>query len=318
MWRRLNKPELGLMNTFSERIWMMEQKRPGNFPQFKADDPLYVFSDYSGAHGESRFDAYSFLLVQPGDLTNWDQQRTAIRTVCNMRDRRMAYKGLNDKIKANALPYWLEAFDGLPGLLATVLIDKSLGSLFPAKAVQTLKQDHPEYAALKPQTVERTFRICHFLSVLIAGLSLPGQNLTWVSDQDEIAANDSRLRLFTTTFGLVCSNYLEHNLGHFRFGTTALDDGSLQMEDLTSLPDIVAGAISEVQTLQLASNAMPVGHTLVPLTASLSLKARLIVNWLTSPENLLRRRIFAFWPAGDGKMFVNDIKFYDNPEPHAK
>lgn len=310
MWRRLHQPDLGLMKTFSDRIASLEERRPGNFPVFRPGVPLSVFSDYAGSHRTSSFDAYAFLIVQPDHLAEWDRARSEIRSALTLGRRRMAYKGLSDEIKLRALRPWLHAFDFLPGLLVTILIEKSLGSLFPADATKALQQALPEYSTLKRGTMERSFRVCHFLSVLIAGLSFPGQDILWITDQDEIAANDARLRLFTTSFGRVCSMYLEHDLGHLRIGTTKSDDGSLQLEDLTSLPDLVAGALSELHSLQLRNGTMPETAVLTPVPDSLSPKALQIVAWLAARDLALRRMVFGFWPATTGGMYVNKIDFF--------
>jgi hypothetical protein len=68
MWNRLNRPELTMMNAFSEQIWQMEQRRPGNFPDFDPAQPLLAFSDYGGAHAGARFESFSFLFLQPAAL----------------------------------------------------------------------------------------------------------------------------------------------------------------------------------------------------------------------------------------------------------
>jgi hypothetical protein len=85
-------------------------------------------------------------------------------------------------------------------------------------------------------------RVVHIVSFFLAGLSRAHQNVIWITDEDEIAANDNRMRELTNLFGNISSHYLPHSMGHFRCGTMKSDDGSRQLEDLASIPDLVAGA----------------------------------------------------------------------------
>lgn len=315
MWQRLQKPELRLANTFSERIWQMEERRPGNFPEFQSGEPLQIYSDYSGSHPGARFDAYSYLLIQSTGLAQWEQQRVSIREAYGLGRRRFAYKKLNDQVRAKALWPWLVAADDLPGLLVTVLIDKSLGSLFPPADLVTLKAAFPEFSTVKPAAVERLFRVCHFLSMFVAGLSAPGQHLHWVSDEDEIAANESRLQLLGWTFTQVSTMYLGRAPAHVRCDTTGSDDGSLHFEDLASLPDLAAGTLTEVQTQQIINRSMPESHTPMPIPASISPKSQPLLHWFTLPDRALRRMTFAVWPAPNDMLRMNKIVFLKEPLP---
>jgi hypothetical protein len=248
VWKRLQKPELTLTNLLSERLWEMEQRRSGNFPSFDVAQPLLVFSDYGGSHGGSRCDSYSFFLTQPPVLNRWEEDRRSIRRAYGFEQGRMAYKDLGKEDRARVLWPWLVAADDLDGLLVTIVVDRSLRSFFNSSEVVRLQREIPGYAAMSRKTIERVFRICHFLSVFVAGLVEPEQEVVWISDQDDIAANDSIVQLFKRTFLNVSAMYLKAPLKTFHFATTAKDNGSLQIEDLASLPDLMAGATSVRET----------------------------------------------------------------------
>ena len=70
----------------------------------------------------------------------------------------------------------------------------------------------------------------------------------WFSDEDEIAANPQRLTLLTKLWANVISNYTVHSLRHLKCGTTGSDDGSNEIEDFAAIPDLVAGALSDLLT----------------------------------------------------------------------
>jgi len=57
--------------------------------------------------------------------------------------------------------------------------------------------------------------------------------------------------------GNILSNYVKHDLGQLRCGTTNCDNGSLQIEDLATIADLAAGATSEMATLYSVEDTMP-------------------------------------------------------------
>lgn len=143
---------------------------------------------------------------------------------------------------------------------------------------------------------ERLLRVVHFLSLFIAGLSRPGQNLLWFTDQDDIAANDDRVTELTGIFGNVVSHYLQHNLGHLRCGTTACDNGSLQIEDLAAIADLAAGGCVELANRYRAEDVMPTGSVIVPAPASLSMKATNLLGWTCQSNKELKRLVLLLEP----------------------
>lgn len=313
MWNRLGKPELTNLNTFSERIWAMEQKRPGNFPDFLPNEPLLIFSDYGGSHPGARFESYAFLFVQPSVLPLWEGLRNGIRDAVGFHGGRMAYKKLNAGDRDRALIPWLHAADELTGLLVTIVVENSVGSFFGATDVERLRVEIPEFRDVKDGTIERTFRICHLLSVFVAGVSHPDQELVWITDQDEIAANETRLELLRQTFPKVCGLYLGEPPAKFICATTEADNGSLQIEDLASLPDLVAGAFADVHTQQALHGSLPTNHTPIAIPDSISPKSQYLLHWASLPDRSLRRMVFAFFPAGGGLLHIPKVVFSSKP-----
>lgn len=238
----------------------MEQCRPGNFPTFDAKQPLLVFSDYGGSHKEARFESYAYFLTQPSVLPGWEKDRNDIRQAYGFVNCRMAYKKLESADRARTLWPWLVAADDLHGLLVTVLVEKSFGSFFSSDDLALLRTEVPEYATMNTKSIERIFRVCHFLSVFVAGLSNAQQEIIWITDEDQIAANDVRLHLLRRTFMQVSTMYLGATPKQVHCATTASDNGSLQIEDLASLPDLAAGALADTQTQFAIHKRLPVSH----------------------------------------------------------
>ena len=159
----------------------------------------------------------------------------------------MSFKNLGDKKRAAALPGFIDAAEQIQGLLLVVLVDKRIKRLFRQTGDdEREKGDGDLLSNWLPKVEEKLLRICHVAALLVAGLSRPGQNIVWISDQDEIAANDQRLRQLTEASGRIMSAYLEHSLGHLRVGTTASDSGTRDVEDFVAIADLAAGTLCEV------------------------------------------------------------------------
>lgn len=305
-WKGLPDEGLGFLGLLNKQIREQTDGHPDLLPDFDPSQPLLAFSDYSGSHAGASFDAYSFLLIQPDALARWQPIRKAVRLGLGMSHRRMSFKGLEDGVKARALVPWLRMFQEMPGFLATVLVEKTLG---PLGSVDQLQRDEPVYGAVKRQVLERMLRVCHLLSVFIGGLSSPYQNLLWISDQDEIAPNPGRLALLTKTFARVCSAYVPHPLGHLRCGTTLLDNGTLDTEDLTSLPDLVAGTLAELHTHRVHDRLTASGGLFVPPPEGLTPKTQLILSWLATTGQPMRRMTFTLTGQEGGLLTVRTLAF---------
>ena len=98
------------------------------------------------------------------------------------------------------------------------------------------RPDLAAYSHLRASVFERMLRVVHLVSFFTAGLSRAGQDVLWFTDVDDIAANNERIVELTNVWANVFSHYLQHDLRHVRCGTTQCDNGTLQLEDLASIP----------------------------------------------------------------------------------
>lgn len=212
---------------------------------------IHIFSDYSGQSQSSRYLSYSFLLA---DI---DRSRDALIQVSRTRQeyglgiRSFGYKSLNDRRRADALRSFADAMHGVHGQVITYAISKSLPHLFrPSDAHGTSPELSMLAGKYKRKTQTHLARILHFLSMSIAGMSNPGQHIYWFTDVDDIAPEQNWLQGLCTLSSNMSSHYLQHQLGHFRIGTTRSDDGTLLLEDLCAVPDLFAGSIAEILSNQ--------------------------------------------------------------------
>jgi hypothetical protein len=81
-------------------------------------------------------------------------------------------------------------------------------------------------------------------------------------------------------------------MGVFAFGTTGSDSGLMELEDLVSIPDLVAGALCNVMTKYKIDSVLPTGKVLVPPPSSVSPKDREIMGWYSDNTQPLKRYFY--------------------------
>jgi hypothetical protein len=293
MWRKLPSSQFGMMNTIDDVIYRGIEACPHQLPDISQGETLIAVSDYSGQHKGAQFESYAFLITSLDNWQIWEQQRLNIRAKTGIGKRRISYKSLNDRRKIKVLPHFLDAADTLPCLCVVIAIDRKIESLFNDEGRINMNDSaFKPYESYTAHDFEQLLRVVHFTSYFLAALSHPGQNVLWFTDQDNIAANEKKVRLLTTAWATVFSNYVQHNLGHLRCGTSNCDNGSLQIEDLMSIADLSAGAVSEMATLHSLENTMPASSQIIqPPPQKISSKARYVLGWLSRKRVALKRCI---------------------------
>jgi hypothetical protein len=162
---------------------------------------------------------------------------------------------------------------------------------------------------------EKLLRIIHFVSLFLAGLSREGQDALWITDEDEIAANEQRHRELTTSFGNVSSHYLQHSLRHLRVATTASDTGKRDVEDFVAVADLAAGALCDVLNTYSRAGIKLTPDLILPPPDGLGRKARTVLNWFSDRGHFLKRLVFEIDPVGDtGRLSVKQLFFQGSSE----
>ena len=296
VWNRLGRPDFGISNTLSDFIATLEDSDPHLLTDLRVGPNLILTCDYSGQHKRATYESYAFLIADLAFTWLWDEMRQETRKIALQDSRRMSFKALNDSRRRQALVPLLRAANTIPGLLLIVLVDKSIGTLFKddegtENALSGVKNWH------KP-TLERFLRMAHLGSLLLAGLSAEGQNVLWITDEDDIVANSQRIVDGTKAISHISSHYLRHTLGHLRYGSTKSDDGSFFIEDLAAIPDLAAGALNELTS----HGSIPRSRDIrIPLSSELSLKTQCITGWLGDGQLHPLKRIFLVLDAGEGE-----------------
>ena len=183
----LNRTDLGLMNQLSEVIGRAELADPHAIPELRCGSTILIGCDYSGQHEACSYQALGICLADADNATEWSLKRQAIRGRLPDK-RRFSYKRLNDRVLYRELSHFLDASSSISGLLAVILIHKSIGTLFREGGnVLPTHLATPSLDKLSPKVREKLLRVAvHFTGLFLAGLSKPDQNVTWVTDEDEL------------------------------------------------------------------------------------------------------------------------------------
>lgn len=311
-WTTLTRPGFGLMNTFSKIVQKAYQINPEFLPDLQSGQTIWISSDYSGDHKKASFKSISFLFADLESCYTWEGLRKKIREKHLPDERRMSFKRLGDKFRDEALLPFLSAADTIPGLSVTILIDKRIKSFFTGPG--SIDMTHPELTEMqhwKPEVLEKLLRILHFAAFFLSGLSRPGQDVLWVTDDDSIAPNDERVAEVTHLFGNIVSHYLEHDLRHLKFGTASkTDDGSKAIEDLISVPDLIAGALVQIASIMKLQGCFPGSQISIALPENALRKTKNIMRWFSDKSQHLKRAVYVIEPSGEGKVTLKDINFH--------
>jgi hypothetical protein len=311
-WRSLENPELGLMNGFNDRLLQLQAANPQVLPNLQQTQTLLIASDYGGEHDTALYQSLSFLIADALSIVPWEARRSQIRKRWLSDGRRMAFKSLRDVQRLEALPYFLDAANTLNGLSITLLIDKRIVSLFAESGpMDRSSLAAQQFAAWKDASFEKLMRVVHFLCFFIGGLSRPGQDILWATDHDEIVANKQRKDDLMRIIGSVAAQYIPHKLGVLLGDTPNDKEENRRVEDLLSIPDLVAGALAELLTAQ---NHEPRWRTnlLLPPPETLSPKTNVIMSWfsLNQARVKLKKLAIKVEPAqGPASFYIHPLEF---------
>jgi len=288
-WKGEMKLPWGLAESLSRLVTQLELAKPATLPNLRLGRTLLLTCDFSGQHAGASYESFSFLLADLDECGPWNGLRAEVRRRILTDRRRMSFKGMNDYRRRRALLPFLRAANVIPGLTFTVALKKGLGVPPELAAAEGACLPQP-FNSWSSATLRKLVLVSHLGALLVGGLSAKGQDLWWIIDEDDIAANEQRIRDVTSLVARITSAYLGHEMGKLTFGTTACDNGDLFIEDMAAISDLVAGAVSEVAGLDITRR---ISKVRIPLRGHVSRKTLNILGWLGN-EVLTPLRKLAF------------------------
>ncbi|MCK4818665.1 hypothetical protein KA005_23035 [bacterium] len=285
-----NKTGMSIINAFGRSIKNASYRN--GFPNLHNATNIIVTSDYGGKHNSAEYKSLSFMFSDFDRLYDWNNKRTYIRNTL-LKNRTMSYKDLSDAIRRKALLPFLRAANTIPGIILTLLIDKSIKSLFlPNDFIDFEATGYDKYSHWKKEPFEKLLRAIYLVNILLIYFSFENQNILWITDEDELAANETRINEAVEIFSDLSNQLINHKMGNFGLGTTKFDSESKDFEDLVSVPDLVAGTLTSVLTKYKKSGILPYSKLLLPPPKDITLKDREIMAWYSDNTQKLKRYTF--------------------------
>lgn len=308
-WKDLQSAKFPWISSFNKIV-------KSAMPPLIDGETMIISSDYSGDSSKSKYVVLSILLIDLIDAQDWEFQRRLIREKWLVNNRKMSFKGLNDAFKKNALFDFLDASNLLKGISVNIVIDKQIKDLIGSDILYQILQKRGK---LKRQWHLETFakmsQLAFFISLLIAGLAKPDQNIYWYSDEDNMFSNIN----FSSDVGTLMDHFVTYNvnfkLGECGIGTTKLNEPDFFEEDLNSISDLTAGALSEFfeRVHPLLYNNRLKDITYIAPT-NLSSKTALILDWLEYSNEQLKKIVIVFDKLDNGfKIWRFNTK--EDPRP---
>ncbi|WZB75511.1 hypothetical protein WJ972_03785 [Achromobacter insuavis] len=206
----------------SKKLIAQESRKELLLPNLRDENSsIAIYSDYGGESHNSKYLTYSFLICA------WDQTGAFHASMQKIREKfklnepfkEISFKDFRYGPISRALDDYLKNLSNLVnGLLLTVVIEKSVGSVFgeeekSAHQFITKTLGDAGFGSWKPDVAEKILRIVHFPAYLVALLSKPGQNVFWMTDHDSIAPTEEQHKKVLNLFGNLLPHYCKHELG---------------------------------------------------------------------------------------------------------
>lgn len=299
VWRRLSQKKFGLADRISDSIASWEWRSPGLLHDAREGKEVVIASDSSGDHREARYRAVGFLVAATATSARWMESREHLRNATS--GRRMSYKALRDGIKRAALAQFLDSASTLTGTLAIFLISKEIKTLFCAPGdLRLLPELVVAERGWKPKSFHRLLLVGSLGALLATGLTGDEQNILWINDEDEIAANAYKHNHAGHVIAHCIERYRPEHRGTFVFVTTEGKFDNSFREDIVALADFGAGAMVDV-----FSKMQPIGTSRneplwIPVPSNTRPKAKAITRWLAAEGRSLGTIVVTLDSRGDG------------------
>ena len=270
---------------------------------------IIIATDSSGLHQENPFETLGLLILDFDFALKWEVLRQAIRRDILKDSRRMSFKQLNEPVRRRALIPFLCAADTINGLCLTIAVNKQIDFLCGGRwmyeqliASRTLK------ALWTFESFDRMIRTTHFISLVMAGLCSEGQNVFWISDQDEMFESSQKSEDTLRVLSACYKTFINWPMGTISAGTTEMDKGDRFEEDFAAIPDLAAGALAEiVMRMKNLSGANVSEIPAAGLITDVSPKSDILLSWLADNTQMLKRISLFFDQREDGKFCVSKI-----------
>jgi hypothetical protein len=307
-WRHIDNLEKGIVNELSDFIDKLEYSEKVFLPDLRQADNLYIFSDYS-ANKDQQLISYSILILDDNSVNSFVAVQKHFWEVYTLESRIIEYKKLNDGPTKRALVPFLQLCNKLNGLLLTIIIHKNTKSIYTTKIPEYLQKQIITWG--KKAVREKFLRLREFLIFILNGLGREDQNVLWITDNDEIVANNLQLDTANTILKETLYKHLDFRIGSFELKTLDADSRDKCFEKLCSLTDLAAGGLVDFLGHYHNANIFPKeGEIATPIIQG-KLKVNPITNWLSKneEESALKKITIKINEKENDKLFIEAFRF---------
>lgn len=278
---------------------------PSSFPDLSNGESIFSVSDYAGENKDGYYQALSYAIVDWNNAELWDASRLALRYSKLDFVRDFEYKKLNkDRERKRLLQEFLDATQKLNGLSLTYLIDKNIRYLFSDKSPHTLLENEG-LGKWKPHIAEKLLRIVHLQAPVIYYLTNDNHKFLWLTDRDAITEDMESLgKLFYRIFNF----YSTHEFKVLAYAQP-FSDPSKSINDLLSIPDLIAGSILEYFNQEKSVEADGKDDEL-----TVQEKTNQILKWLADESSNLRKLVCVLDKMPDNSIKVRFLEMKSNQE----
>jgi hypothetical protein len=280
-------------------------------PKPFSNGSLLIASDFGGAHRSATHLIYCYLVIRRGGQSCLSSLK-AIRKKFFGDKRIMSYKRLGDALRQRALIPFLATAADLDGHLVAIAVDKRKKWLSTAPgSAEVIRKSFGLKGSWHPLALEGMMRKVHFLSILVSLCARPYTNVTWITDNDEFVANETRHDDALLATARLTSLYVPYPMGTLRLNTTGQDPTLFDFEDVCAIPDLAAGMLSETVSWLSKESWDDRRHKV--LNSELPDKANVILEWFFDPAMRLRKTLIALDVEGS-RFSVRKVNLL-NPPP---
>jgi hypothetical protein len=204
----------------------------------------------------------------------------------------MSFKALSDRRRRAVLKAFLGAALNMSGLCFVVLVNRAIKHLCfrTAADYDRLRETASLQSRWKDRELEEAVRTTYTVAMLVGGMSQPNQAVTWLSDEDNLFSNERHSADVARLLGNFTDHHVKHPLGVRGIGTTALDEGDRAIEDIVAVPDLIAGAVTELanSVADVCGGRIP-SYLAIDYRGKVSAKSDIISSWLWETPGKLAR-----------------------------
>jgi hypothetical protein len=307
-WKHINNTKKGIVNELSDFINDLENSKKIFLPDLRDSDKLYIFSDYS-ANRNQKLTTYSILILDEPSVDSFISTQKYFWEDYGLGLKIIDYKNLNYGPVRRALVPFLTLCNKLNGLLFTAIFHKDTKSIFKDDIPEKLKMQMNAWR--KNPVREKFLRLREFILLILNGLGRESQNILWISDNDEVFANNPQLEAASLILKELLHKYLDYKIENFELKTLDADSSDKRFEKLCSISDLAAGSLVDFVGDYHNENIFPSAGEIANPIIHAKLKINPIINWLSraEEESMLKKITIKISEKQDNSLQIEAFRF---------